>query len=229
MLAGSALRSARLASSTRRPVLIRPGHGSGSLMPLPIPCALAAWCRSPLSASGRWSSRCSAERSPSGSSDFWFTATSGMGGTAPGSSPSLWSTGSCRALSWPASAAVRLMRCFSRVGPVLLAHGGAWARLEALDSLRWPLLEAPVIHGPAVAVRPVLGSGSANCPGQDPEGSGALAWRPLDPWEAESALWVLRRHGPALGAPELTGGSSLPALDRVAGACRLSRCAKSWR
>jgi hypothetical protein len=82
---------------------------------------------------------------------------------------------------------------FSRVGPVHLAHGGAWARLEALDSLRWPFLDAPVIHGPAVAVRPVLGSGSANCPGQDPGGCGAPTWRALDPWEAQNALWALRR------------------------------------
>ena len=83
---------------------------------------------------------------------------------------------------------------FSRVGPVHLAHGGAWARLEAFDSLRWPFLDAPVIHGSAVAVRPVLGSGSANCSGQDPGGSAASAWRALDPWEAENALWTLRRY-----------------------------------
>ena len=83
---------------------------------------------------------------------------------------------------------------FSRVGPVHLAHGGAWALLEAADSLRWPFLDAPVIHGPAVAVRPVLGSGSANRPGQDAGGSGAPAWRALGPWEAENALWALRRY-----------------------------------
>jgi hypothetical protein len=83
---------------------------------------------------------------------------------------------------------------FSRVGPVHLAHGGAWARLEAPDSLRWPFLDAPVIHGPAVAVRPVLGSSSANCPGQDLDGSAASAWRALDPWEAVNALWALRRY-----------------------------------
>jgi len=83
---------------------------------------------------------------------------------------------------------------FSRVGPVHLAHGGAWARLEAPDSLRWPLLDAPVIHGPAVAVRPVLGSGVVHRPGQDAGGSGAPAWRALDPWEAENALWALRRY-----------------------------------
>jgi hypothetical protein len=83
---------------------------------------------------------------------------------------------------------------FSRVGPVHLAHGGAGARLEAFDSLRWPFLDAPVIHGPAVAVRPVLGCGAVNRSGHDPGGHGSLAWRALDPWEAENALWVLRRH-----------------------------------
>ena len=83
---------------------------------------------------------------------------------------------------------------FSRVGPVHLAHGGAWARLEALDSLRWPFLDAPGIPGPAVAVNPAIGSGGAHCPGQDAGGSGAPAWRALDPWEAENALWALRRY-----------------------------------
>jgi hypothetical protein len=83
---------------------------------------------------------------------------------------------------------------FSRVGPVHLAHGGAWARLEALDSLRWPFLDAPVIHGRAVAVRPVLGSSGVNRPGQAPSGSLAPLWRALDPWEAENALWALRRY-----------------------------------
>jgi hypothetical protein len=83
---------------------------------------------------------------------------------------------------------------FSRVGPVHLVHGGAWARLEAPDSLRWPFLDAPVIHGPAVAVRPVLGCGVVTRPGQDLDGCGAPAWRALEPWEAENALWALRRY-----------------------------------
>ena len=83
---------------------------------------------------------------------------------------------------------------FSRVGPVHLAHGGAWARLEALDSLRWPFLDAPVIHGPAVAVRPVLGCGGVDRPGQAPSGSLAPLWRALDPLEAENGLWALRRY-----------------------------------
>ena len=89
----------------------------------------------------------------------------------------------------------------SRVGPGYLAHGGAWAWLEALDSLRWPFLDAPVIHGPAVAVRPVVGSGGVDRPGQDSGVGRALAWRALDPWEAENALWVLRRHGQPLEPP----------------------------
>ena len=76
---------------------------------------------------------------------------------------------------------------FSRVGRVHLAHGGAWDRLEALDSLRWPFLDVPVIHGPAVAVRPVLGSGGIDRPDQDLDGCGAPAWRALDPWEAQNA------------------------------------------
>ena len=83
---------------------------------------------------------------------------------------------------------------FSRVGRVRLTHGGAWARLEVLDSLHWPFLDVPVIHGPAVEVRPVLGSGGVDRPGRDPGGCGALARRALDPWEAENALWVLRRQ-----------------------------------
>ena len=112
-------------------------------------------------------------------------------------------------LSWPELAGlcgcpVEALRFSTRVRPVHLAHGGAWARLEALDSLRWPFLDAPVIHGRAVAVRPVLGSGSAHCPGQNPWGSAAPAWRALDPWEAENALWALRRYVlplPALSCP----------------------------
>ena len=66
--------------------------------------------------------------------------------------------------------------------------------VAALHSLRWPFLDVLVINGPAVAVRPVLGSGGVDRPGQDPGGRGALAWRDLDPWEAENGLWVFRRH-----------------------------------
>ena len=119
-----------------------------------------------------------------------------------------WSGGQCTRIEpkpvehWELSSAELAEFCgcsvgalrFSRVGTVHLAHAGAWARLEALDSLRWPFLDAPVIHGPAVAVRPVLGSSGAHRPGQDHGGHGAPAWRALDPWEAQNALWVLRRH-----------------------------------
>ncbi len=100
---------------------------------------------------------------------------------------------SCPELAGFCGCPVDAMR-FSRVGPVHLAHGGAWARLEVHDSLRWPFLDAPVIHGPAVAVQPVLGSGGVDRPGQDPVGSGALAWWALDPWEAQNAVWALRRY-----------------------------------
>jgi hypothetical protein len=99
-----------------------------------------------------------------------------------------------RAISPPRRSSRRRSFPASGDGVQAKAFGGAWARLEALDSLRWPYLDAPVIHGPAVAVRPVLGSGSANRPGQDPGGHGAPAWRALDPWEAENALWALRRY-----------------------------------
>ncbi len=83
---------------------------------------------------------------------------------------------------------------FSWVGPVHLAHGGVWARLEAFDSLRLPFLDAPLIHGPAVAVRPVFGSGGVNRPGQAPSRWLAPLWRALDPWEAENEVWALRRY-----------------------------------
>lgn len=82
----------------------------------------------------------------------------------------------------------------SRVGPVHLTHGGSWAQLEALDSLRWPHLDRPVIHGPAVAVRPLLArdrfTGEAFVPG---------SWRALTPWEASNAQWILSEYtGPLM-------------------------------
>jgi hypothetical protein len=40
----------------------------------------------------------------------------------------------------------------------------------------------------------VLDSGGVHRPGQDLDGCGAPAWRALDPWEAENALWALRRY-----------------------------------
>jgi len=69
-------RSARLASSTTRPVLIRLGHGSGSSMPLPIPCVCAAWYLSPAWGREHRSSRSSAERSRSGCSEPPFSLSS---------------------------------------------------------------------------------------------------------------------------------------------------------
>ena len=42
---------------------------------------------------------------------------------------------------------------FSRVGPIELVHGGAWARTRSLESLRWPYLGQCVIHGRAIGLR----------------------------------------------------------------------------
>ena len=43
--------------------------------------------------------------------------------------------------------------------------------------------------------RPV-GSGWIDRHGPDPGGSRVPSWRVLDPWEAENALWELRRYPP---------------------------------
>jgi hypothetical protein len=49
--------------------------------------------------------------------------------------------------------------------------------------------------------RPV-GSGWIDRHGPDPGGSRVPSWRALDPWEAENALWELRRY-PPLAAHQL--------------------------
>ena len=83
---------------------------------------------------------------------------------------------------------------FSRVVPVHLAHGAvpgpAWRRWIRCAG---PSLVAPVNHGGVVAVRPVLGSCSADYPGQDfgvagsrLTGSGTLG--------GLEGLMVFRRH-----------------------------------
>lgn len=41
---------------------------------------------------------------------------------------------------------------FSMIGPIVVAHGGAWAKARELESLHWPLLGGTVIHGKAVGV-----------------------------------------------------------------------------
>jgi len=88
---------------------------------------------------------------------------------------------------------------FSRVGPVHLAHGGTWAQLEALDSLRWPLLDRPVIHGPAVAVRPLLARDQFARDGVTGTGPAPGSWRALSPWEASNAQWMLAEYtGPLM-------------------------------
>ena len=88
---------------------------------------------------------------------------------------------------------------FSRVGPVHLAHGGSWAQLEALDSLRWPHLDRPVIHGPAVAVRRLLARDQFARHGVIGTGTAPGSWRALTPWEASNAHWVLSEYtGPLM-------------------------------
>ncbi len=82
---------------------------------------------------------------------------------------------------------------FTRVGPVEVAHGGQWAKKRQLDSLRWPFLDRPVIHGPAVGLRlGVRWPGECAC--QEP-----LAMRPLTEWEGRSALGWLEGKAEPLG------------------------------
>ena len=68
---------------------------------------------------------------------------------------------------------------FSRVGPIELVHGGAWARSRSLESLRWPYLGQSVIHGRAIGLRVGL-------PGPEP-------MRGLTDWEAANALACFQR------------------------------------
>lgn len=77
---------------------------------------------------------------------------------------------------------------FSRVGPLDLAHGGAWARQRFHESLRWPFLDRPVIHGRAVGLRL-----NARWPG---EGASRppLAMRALTAWEGRNALERFQDH-----------------------------------
>lgn len=71
---------------------------------------------------------------------------------------------------------------FSRVGPIELAHGGASSQRQHLESLRWPLLDQPVIHGKAVGIRT-----GVRWPGEAPEGE-PIPMRPLTEWEGANAL-----------------------------------------
>jgi hypothetical protein len=124
---------------------------------------------------------------------------------------------------------------YTRIEPQTVEHwklcsdelaGFCGCPVAALHSLRWPFLDVPVIDGPAVAVRPVLGSGGVDRPGQ---GRGALAWRAFDLWEAENGLLVFRRHALSPGAAELPGGSGLLEFDLLAAALQLSGGAAIWR
>jgi hypothetical protein len=84
---------------------------------------------------------------------------------------------------------------FSRVGPIELVHGGAWARSRMLESLRWPYLGKSVIYGRAIGLR--LGV------------PGAVPMRGLTDWEAANDLSCFQR----LSAPLIQGACPL-------GACR---------
>jgi len=76
---------------------------------------------------------------------------------------------------------------FSRIGPIELVHGGAWARSRMLESLRWPYLGQCVIHGRAIWLRLGL--------------PGPVPIRGLTDWEAANALASFQR----LAAPLIQG------------------------
>jgi len=80
---------------------------------------------------------------------------------------------------------------FSRVGPIELVHGGAWARSRSLESLRWPYLGQCVIYGRAIGLRLGL--------------LGAVPMRGLTDWEATNALTCFQR----LAAPLIQGACPL--------------------
>ena len=82
---------------------------------------------------------------------------------------------------------------FSRVGPIELAHGGAWSQRHHLDSFRWPFLDQPVIHGKAVGIR--MGVPFP----EDPAGLDPLPLRALTEWEGRNALrWLSHQALPLL-------------------------------
>jgi hypothetical protein len=80
---------------------------------------------------------------------------------------------------------------FSRVGPIELVHGGAWARSRMLESLRWPYLGQCVIHGRAIGLRLGL--------------PGPVPIRGLTDWEAANAHACFQR----LAAPLIQGDCPL--------------------
>lgn len=80
---------------------------------------------------------------------------------------------------------------FSRIGPIELVHGGAWARSRMLESMRWPYLGPCVIHGRAIGLRVGL-------PGPEP-------MRGLTDWEAANALACFQR----LATPLIHGACPL--------------------
>lgn len=77
---------------------------------------------------------------------------------------------------------------FTRVGPIDLVHGGAWARERFHESLRWPFLDQPVIHGRAVGIR-IGVRWPGECSSQPP-----LPMRALTSWEGRNALERFQYH-----------------------------------
>lgn len=90
-------------------------------------------------------------------------------------------------LSWIIDCPIEALE-FSRVGPIDLVHGGAWARERFYESLRWPLLDQPVIYGRAVGIR-IGVRWPGECVSQPP-----LAMRALTSWEGRNALERIQDH-----------------------------------
>ena len=132
---------------------------------------------------------------------------------------------------------------FSRVGPVHLAHGVGWARLEASDSLRWPFLDAPVIHWPAVGCgrwsAPVGLIALARIPGAAGLSPGVSRQRKLSggpipdvasqqgsPGRSGAAAGSWSRAKAQRSAPPVIASLAARLKDRRA--CRSIRCDWSW-
>ncbi len=77
---------------------------------------------------------------------------------------------------------------FTRVGPIDLVHGGAWAHDRFCESVRWPFLDQPVIYGRAVGIRMGV-RWPGECASQPP-----LVMRALTSWEGRNALERFQDH-----------------------------------
>jgi hypothetical protein len=90
-------------------------------------------------------------------------------------------------LSWIIDCPIEALE-FTRVGPVDLVHGGAWARERFCESIRWPFLDQPVIYGRAVGIRMGV-RWPGECTSQPPQ-----AMRALTAWEGRNALDRFQDH-----------------------------------